>query len=122
MTGVEKHFWKTRFSYCPKPRSEVSPKAVGGSKAKPSWLARAGKTGLAGGGFAPTAFGAYPVASALGSSFGRDPALLCEHTMEVFIRPSKPELSTLETLGTFYFGPTSSRIPSRIPELNCLFE
>src|ERR1035441_10246906 len=37
---------------------------------------------------------------------GATPARLCEHTMRVFSRPAKPELSTLVGTGTFYFGPT----------------
>ena len=37
---------------------------------------------------------------------GATPARLCEHTMRVASRPSKPELSTLVGTGTFYFGPT----------------
>jgi hypothetical protein len=37
---------------------------------------------------------------------GATPARLCEHTMRVFSRPAKPELSTLVGTGTFYFAAT----------------
>src|SRR3954447_24869413 len=40
------------------------------------------------------------------ASSGATPARLCEHTTRVVQQPSKPELSTLSGIGTFYFGPT----------------
>src|SRR5262252_7663063 len=43
------------------------------------------------------------------TSPGATPARLCEHTMEVERRSSKPELSTWLGIGTFYLAPTRGR-------------
>src|SRR5688572_33097724 len=51
--------------------------------------------------------GANPVASALGNRTKRDPVRLCNHTMRVSNRPSKPELSTWPGIGTFYYAATT---------------
>jgi hypothetical protein len=64
-------------------------------------------------------FGANPVASALGTTPGATLTRLCEHTMRVSSRPSKPELSTWLGTGTSYLAATrcfrSTGDPRRFP-------
>jgi hypothetical protein len=52
-------------------------------------------------------FGANPVASALGTTPGATLTRLCEHTMRVSSRPSKPELPTWLGTGTSYLAATA---------------
>ena len=65
-------------------------------------------------GVSADSFGASPVASALDLRFGRDPdADPSQSNMSLLPPPSKPELSTLHRIGTFYFALTSSTLLCR---------
>src|ERR1700686_1381738 len=78
------------------------------SSTMPSW--RSGKTHgfCVTGGHSPIASEPTPSPRLWATALGATPARLCEHTMRVASRPSKPELPTLAAVGTFYFGPTCS--------------
>ena len=64
------------------------------------------------GGLAAVYFGASPVASALDPHLGRDPSADRFHTnMPSSSARSKPDISTLQRIGHFYFALTRERQP-----------
>src|SRR5665213_2663971 len=73
---------------------------------KPSW--RSGNTHgfCVTGGHPPIASEPTPSPRLWATAPGATPVRLCEHTMRVSSRPSKPELSTWLETGTFYLAPT----------------
>ena len=76
---------------------------------KPSW--RSGNTHgfCVTGGHPPIASEPTPSPRLWATAPGATPVRLCEHTMRVSSRPSKPELSTWLETGTFYLAPTAQR-------------
>jgi len=96
----------------PKPPLGGSTKAMDPGSTRPSW--RSGTThGFCGtGGLAPIASEPTQSPRLWATAPGATPARLCEHTMRVLSRPSKPELPTWPGLGTFYLAPT---IRCRLP-------
>ena len=93
---------------CPKPQLGGFTKAMDPDRTEPS--RRSGNTHgfCVTGGLPPIASEPTPSPRLWATPPGATPAGLCEHTMRADSRPSKPELSTLAGIGTFYFGPTRS--------------
>ena len=117
-----KPIWKARFFYVQSLSSEISPKQWIRGLSRALQALRKYSRVLRHRRAPADCFGANPVASALGDPPGATPAGLCEHTMGVEPRPSKPELSTWLGIGTFYLAPTLFSAEVSPPSEKFLFQ
>src|SRR5580765_1294686 len=74
----------------------------------PSWRSGSTHGFCVTGGHPPIASEPTPSPRLWATAPGATPVRLCEHTMWVPTRPSKPELSTWLGTGTFYLAPTEN--------------
>ncbi len=80
------------------------------SSTMPSWRSGRIHGFCVTGGHLPIASEPTPSPRLWATAPGATPAWLCNHTMRVSNRPSKPELSTWPGIGTFYLAPTSDAV------------